>query len=241
MSRGEWGPAIQALSRIDDPDVRVLNKAGCILRENLQDLPNALECHERALRQATGGERADTLMYLGIVHNDMRQHEEALKCYSQALQWYENETPRDPATIARCLVGLGNSHWACQQLDEALECTQRALVLREQEVKPVNEFEIAGCLGNMGNILHDRGDMEGALVCAKRAADILSRCGPGDPRLAAALNNLGAMYQVCEDYVKAREYFQRALETLPIENHPYRISTLNNVSRLNAIEKGHKS
>ncbi|UJR32196.1 hypothetical protein I4U23_019661 [Adineta vaga] len=241
ISRGEWNQAIDAMAGIKDPNVRVLNKAGCILHEYLQNLPAALECHERALRQAIDRERAETLVYLGNVHNDMGQHVEALKCYSQALQWYENENPKDPATIARCLVGLGNSHWACKQLDEALDCARRALILREQEVKPRNDFDIAGCLGNMGNILHDQGDMEGALACAKRAAEILNQCGKGDPRLAAALNNLGAMYQVCGDYPKARENFQRALDALPTENHPYRTSTLNNIARLNTIEKAQKS
>ncbi|CAF1140987.1 unnamed protein product [Adineta steineri] len=240
IAHGEWDQAINAFSRIEDPNVRVLNKAGCLLREHLQNLPGALECHEQALRKATNREKADTLMHLGTVNNDMRQHNEALKCYSQALQWYENEKPKDPATIARCLVGLGNAHWACRQLNEALDCAQRALNIREQEVKPRNDFEIAGCLGNMGNILHDQGDMEHALSCAQRAADILSQCGKNDPRVAAAYNNLGAMYLVCGDYSKAREYFQRALDSLPIENHPYRISTLNNIARLNAIEKGQK-
>ena len=139
--------------------------------------------------------------------------------------------------IALCLVGLGNAHWTCGQLDEALDCAERALLLREQEVKPKNDFDIAGCLGNMGNILHDQGNMERALSCAQQAADILSKCGKGDPRLAAALNNLGAMYQVCGDYGKAREYFGQALESIPDENHPYRTSILNNIARLNAVER----
>ncbi|CAF0832069.1 unnamed protein product [Adineta ricciae] len=241
ISRGEWNQAIEAMSQIEDPSVRVLNKAGCILREYLNNLPAALDCHERALRQATNQEQADTLVYLGTVYNDMRQFDEGMKCYSQALHIYENQNPQDPAAIARCLVGLGNSHWACKQLDEALDCAQRALALREKEVKPRNDFDIAGCLGNMGNILHDKGDMKQALACAKRAVDLLNQCGKGDPRLAAALNNLGAMYQVCGDYPKARENFQRALDALPIENHPYRISTLNNIARLNAIEKNQQS
>jgi len=142
--------------------------------------------------------------------------------------------------IARCLIGLGNTHWARGELTEALACAERALVLREHAVHPRNEFEIAACLGNMGNILHDQGDISRALVCAKRAVDILSACGRGDPRLAAAYNNLGAMYQACKEYGKAREYFERALKTLPDENHPHRKSTLNNIARLNEIEKAGK-
>jgi tetratricopeptide (TPR) repeat protein len=188
------------------------------------------------LDKATGREKAETLIYLGIAYHDMKQHSEALKCFTQALAFYEKEKPRDPAMIARCLVGLGNTHWANGHLDEALSCAERALAIREREVKPRNDFDVAACLGNMGNILHSQGEIGRALECAKRAADILSVCGRGDPRLAAAYNNLGAMYQASGDYGKARDYFERALKCLPNENHPHHRSTLNNIARLNDIE-----
>jgi tetratricopeptide (TPR) repeat protein len=168
----------------------------------------------------------------------MKQYDEAIKHFKQALQFYEKEPVKDSAMIARCLVGLGNAYWACQELDEALVCAERALVLREHAIKPRNDFEIAACLGNMGNILHDQGDITRALSCAKRAVDILTRSGKDDPRLAAALNNLGVMYQACEDYGKAREYFERALKCLPDQNHPHRKSTLNNIARLHEVENG---
>ncbi len=236
ISRGMWAQAVDALVRIEDPNVRVLNKQGCLLRERLQDLPGALECHQEALVQATDRGKAETHLYLGVVHHEMKAYDEAMKHYSQALEWYEKEPNKDSAMIARCLVGLGNTHWARGELDDALACAERALVLREHAVQPRNDFDIAACLGNMGNILHDQGDFGRALTCAKRAVEILSQCAGGDPRLAAALNNLGAMYQAREDYGKAREYFERALKALPDENHPHRKSTLNNIVRLNEIE-----
>jgi tetratricopeptide (TPR) repeat protein len=233
---GRWAQAVDALARIEEPNVRVLNKQGCLLREHLKDLPGALECHLEALVQATDQGKAETLMYLGIVHHDMEQYVDAIKYYSQALEWYEKQPIKDSAMIARCLVGLGNAHWARGELDDALACAERALVLREHAVQPRNDFEIASCLGNMGNILHDQGDIGRALTCAKRAVEILSTCARGDPRLAASLNNLGVMYQGCGEYGKAREYFERALKSFPDENHPHRKSTLNNIARLNEIE-----
>jgi tetratricopeptide (TPR) repeat protein len=236
IKAGYWAQAVDSLARIENPNVRVLNKHGCLLRERLNDLPGALECHQEALVQATDRGKAETLIYLGMVHHDMKKYTDAIKFYSQALEWYEQEPKKDSAMIARCLVGLGNTHWARGELDEALACAERALVLREHAVHPRNDFDVAACLGNMGNILHDQGDIARALMCAKRAVDILSACGRGDPRLSAALNNLGAMYQSCKDYGKAREYFERALKSLPDENHQYRQSTLNNIARLNDIE-----
>jgi tetratricopeptide (TPR) repeat protein len=169
----------------------------------------------------------------------MKQHAEAFKAYSQALQWFESEKKRDLHMIARCLIGLGNAQWARQQLDEALNFAERALAIREHEIKPRNDFDVAACLGNMGNILHDQGDVDRALSCATRAVDLLGACGKGDPRFAAALNNLGAMYQANGNLIKAREYFQRALESFPNENHPHRKSTLANIARLDMFEKLH--
>ena len=237
---GYWALAVDALARIADPNVRVLNKRGCLLRERLQDLQGALECHQEALVQATERGKAETLIYLGIVQHDLKQYADAIKHFTEALEWYEKEPVKDSTMIARCLVGLGNAHWARKELDEALACAERALVLREHAIQPRNDFEVAACLGNMGNILHDQGDLARALSCAKRAVDILSRCAPGDPRLAAGLNNLGAMYQACGEYDKAREYFERALKSLADEDHPHRKSTLNNLARLKEMQKGRK-
>ncbi|CAF3781609.1 unnamed protein product [Rotaria sp. Silwood1] len=240
IERSEWSQAATIFARIINPNVRVLNKYGCLLREHLNNLSGALECHQQALLKATDREQAETLIYLGLVHKSMKQHAEAFDVYSRALQWFENETKREPIMIARCLIGLGNAQWARRQLTEALDYAERALAIREHEIKPKNDFDIAACLGNMSNILHDQGDIQRALSCATRAADLLSICGKDDPRLAAALNNLGAIHMANGDLVKAREYFERALESISNENHPHRKSTLSNIARLDMIEKLNK-
>lgn len=156
------------------------------------------------------------------------------------MEWFENEKKRDPAMIARCLTGLGVAQWGLKNLDEALDYIERALAIREHEIKPKDDFDVAGCLGNMSNILHDQGDVERALSCATRAADILSKCGKNDPRLTAALNNLGAMHRANGDMVKAREFFQRALDSISNEDHPYRKSTLANIALMDSLEKSKK-
>ena len=240
IRKGYWAQAVDCLARIENPNVRVLNKQGCLLRERLQDLQGALQCHKDALIQATDRIKAETFIYLSIVYYDLKQYGESIKHYTQALQWFEDQPIKESAMIARCLVGLGNAYWARGDLDEALACAERALTLREHAVHPRNELEIAACLGNMGNILHDKGDIPRALTCAQRAVEILTVYAPGDPRLAAAYNNLGAMYQACGEYGKARDYYERALNGLPDENHPHRRSTLNNIARLNEIINAQK-
>ncbi|CAF1090848.1 unnamed protein product [Rotaria sp. Silwood1] len=138
--------------------------------------------------------------------------------------------------LAKCLLGMGTVHWAREELDDALSYVERSLAIREQEVKPKNDFDIAACLGNMGSILYHKGDINRALQCATRAVELLRQCTNGDPRLAAALNNLGALHQANGDFVKARQHFEEALACLHDTTHPYRTSTANNIARLNLLE-----
>lgn len=240
IARGEWARAAQLLAGISNTSTRVLNKLGCLYREHLNDPQGALNYHQQAMTKASDREKDETWICLGLVRHNMRDYEKAFQCYSQALQNLENEKNRDPALIARCLVGMGNAKWALDELDHALDYAERALAIREHEIKPRNDFDVAACLGNIGNILHGQGDIKRALQCAKRAVDLLSSCGKGDSRLAAALNNLGAMHHSNGDLAKAREYFERALESLPPGDHPHRKSTLNNIARLDLFEKSQK-
>ncbi|CAF4538678.1 unnamed protein product, partial [Rotaria sp. Silwood2] len=48
-----------------------------------------------------------------------------------------------------------------------------------------------------------------------RAVDLLSSSRQNDLQLAAALNNLGAIYQACGSCDKAREYFERSRNKHP--------------------------
>ena len=236
-AKGSWIQAANAYDRVIDPSARVLNKRGCLLRDHLQNLRGALACHQYALEKSSDRVHAETLVYLSITHEDLEQYNEALQCCTRALRWFEGETPRDAAMIARCLVGKSNMHWARRDLDEAYDCIERALALHEHKVHPRNDLDIAACLSNMGQILRDQNQMEPAFACARRAVEILHVCGRGDRRHAVALNNLGTMYQATGDYGKARECFVRALQSLPDENHPDRQNTRENIVRLNAVEQ----
>ena len=237
ISRREWFEAAVILVRIPNPTVRVLNKHGYLLCEYLDDLPGALKCHQQASLIATDRARAESFVYLAKVYQKMKRYEEAFGTYSKALKWFENEEKQDLAMIARCFVEMSTTQRARQRLDDALDYAERALAIREHQIQPRNDFDVATCLGNIGNILHDQGDIDRELSYALRAVELLNVCGQGDPRLAAALNNLGALYQSAGDTAKSREYFDRALANLPEENHPHRKSTLANIDQLNMIEE----
>lgn len=203
----------------------------------MNDPDGALDCHEQAIARSVDREHAESHCYLAKVYQKIERYDEALEMYSQAYQWFDNQDTQDWVMIARCLVGMSTTQRALQRLDNALDCAERALAIREQRIIPRDEFGIAACLGNLGNIFHDQGDLPQALAYTLRAAELLNICGQGDPRLAAVLNNLGALYQSVGESEKAREYFQRALECLPDENHPHHTSTLANINQLDLIEE----
>lgn len=237
MLKGNWAQAADAFERIKDPNVRVLNKHGNLLRDRLQDNEGALELHKKALEKATDRGRAETYIYLGLCNYELAQYAEALDCYNKALDWFEDKHHRDAEMVAKCYVGIGNVHWARREFDQAFEYAERALILRENEVSPRDDFDIAACLANLGNILHDQGDSVQAVIYTKRAIDLLSKCGPNDRRMAAALNNLAAMHQSRGEFDKAREAYNRALQVLPSDANVYRQSILNNLERLNEAER----
>ena len=214
-----------------------MNKLGWLSLEHFNDLDGALHYHEQALTKSINEEQAESELYLAKVYQKLQRNDEALAMYTQAFEWLNTQKQPDWVKIARCLVGMSTTQRAMGRLENALDCAEQALAIREHRIKPRDDFGIAACLGNMGNILHDQGDIDRALSCALQALNLLNTCQKGDPRLAAALNNLGALYQSADENEKAREYFQRALQSLPDEKHPHHESTLANINQLNLHEQ----
>lgn len=234
---GEYQQAVNIYASISDPNARVLNAQGCLLHEHLGNSASALECYQRALTKAQGNERVETLILLGTVHNRLKQHDDADKYFSEGIKLLENENQKNPSLHAKCLLGMSNIYFARRNFDDALYCIEQSLAIREDEVKPRNDFEIAACLGNMANIFHHKGDTKQALQRATQCVELLRECTDGDPRLAGALNNLGAFHRYNGDLAQARHCFEEALACLRNTNHPYHKSTLNNIARLNLLEQ----
>lgn len=232
---GNYAQAADAYDRVKNPNVRVLNKHGSLLRERLQDPQGALDRHLRALEKATERGRAETFIFLGLAHHDLGQQGDALQCYSQTLRIVDEDKHRDPGISARAYAGMANVYWVQRDLEKALECAKRALVIREKEIRPRNDTDVATSLGNIGNILHDKGDVDTAIVYGRQAVDLLIHCAPGDRRLAAALNNLGAMHQSKGDYIQARDYYKQALESMPTEHLVYRQVAENNIAQIDEL------
>ena len=225
IERGQWLKASKLLSEIPNPSTRIFNKLGSLYREHLNDPSTALKYHMDALAKAEQSEKGETMILMGLCHQALKNYDDAFQTYSKAAKLLEKETEKKLPLISRCYVGMGNAKKSLKNLDAALEYTEQALAIREHQIQPRNDYDVASCLSNIGNILHEQHEYKRAIVYTSRAVELFSVCAPKDPRLAAALNNLGAMYQSTGQFDEAEQCFQRALDVLSDENHPYREST----------------
>ena len=233
MTRRQWSKAERTLKRIIDPSVRVLNKRGRLHREYLDDPATGLLLHQKAFAKAVNRERYETLTYIGRACLQLKEKESSLKFYERALNFYQGEEEKDLSMICRCFIGIANAQRLMKKFDESLKTAEKALRIREYELKPIDESEIAACLGTIGSILFDQGEVNKAIEVTNRSLELLEKGNGNDPRLSAALSNLGTMHNAIGQREKAREYFEKALNCLPDENHFQGHSTMKNLEILN--------
>jgi tetratricopeptide (TPR) repeat protein len=88
---------------------------------------------------------------------------------------------------------------------------ERALALYENAMGSDDPI-VASILNNLGYLLQEQGDLEGARTIHERALAISeSALGVDHPDVAACLNNLGTLLRDCGDRAQALPYFERAL------------------------------
>jgi tetratricopeptide (TPR) repeat protein len=160
----------------------------------------------------------------------------AFGCHTRALALRQsNELSPDQAAIATNLIGLANAHWARHEYTEAVNYTQRALILRESLV-PVNEASVAATLSILGSIYQDSGNIGLAIDLCKKALVLFERTLSSDsPILADLLCNLGVMQVSMESLEDAYRNFDRAVKIyqkfLP-QDHPDRVAAENEYQRI---------
>ena len=109
------------------------------------------------------------------------------------------------------------------------------LELLNKEYGP-NHPNIASCVNNMGLVLQDMGDLQGAKEFYEQALRIDKKeYGPNHPNMATLLNNLGLVLQKMEDLLGAQEHIGRALEIFRQslgEEHPKTVAVRENLASL---------
>jgi len=116
------------------------------------------------------------------------------------------------ASAANLYDALGFQGSTVALFQEAKADYERAVALGEAAFGNESS-QVAIYVNNLGDVLQDLGDLEGAKVCYERALKIDETVyGPDHPEVAIEVNNLGSVLQTIGDWEGAKAYFERALK-----------------------------
>ena len=137
-----------------------------------------------------------------------------------------------PEQTARLLNKVGMYLHGRAQFAESTIVLERALAISEAAYGP-DHPTVATYLSNLGNMMRDMGDLQGARQHFERALAIDEAAyGPNHPTVATYLSNLGNMMRDMGDLQGARQHFERALaisEAAYGPNHPTVATDINNL------------
>ncbi len=147
----------------------------------------------------------------------------------QRLQAQESE---DAIKTCGCALSLAmDAVWL--KLGEKL--ATRLLKTREHILGPEHPDTLSS-LNNLGVLLSDKGDYDGAEACYRRAlAGREKALGPEHPDTLSSIGNLGVLLWETGNYEGAEEYYRRALtgqNKVLGPDHPDTLSSLNNLGVL---------
>jgi len=72
--------------------------------------------------------------------------------------------------------------------------------------------DVATCLGSVGEVQYQRGDLDAVMYCCQRSLEIRERVEPDSLSVASTLNDIGAVYCARGDLDEALSYLGRSLE-----------------------------
>ena len=188
-----------------------LSNLGSVHSE-MGDLATARDFFQRShvLREENYGEMhphvADSLSNLGILYSKICSHVEAIQYHERALEMRKKLFFEDHGLIADSYNNLALAYKFAGQLEKAKECFQSALHIREK-VSGKDHPVVAALLSNLGVLYMELEEMEKSKAALHCAVEISSH------RMGSYLFNLGLVYQRCQEFDRAAEYFDAAENT----------------------------
>lgn len=162
---------------------------------------------KRAVDFVTKRVRGLFLVVLGDIESALGNLPEAGEYYRQALKVSEQNA--DPDTTIKALQGLGTYHWSLGDFQEALKHCHQALDLLDG--RKDRWWTRCKTLSTLGVLYIEVGHYEKALDFLLEAVEVSSR--QKDKRaLAVCLNNLATGYSGQEQYDRAIEILEQAID-----------------------------
>ena len=181
----------------------------CLFDVAMNYFSQALEFVHRS-EECIDDDEAICYVFLGSVHHDMGDLEQAKEYHEHALNIRLIKLGPDHLDVAMCYNTLGSVHHL-GDLKQAKEYHERALTIYLKNLGP-DHLDVAMCSNNLGSVHHHLGDLEQAKEYHERALTIyLKMLDPDHPDVATCYNDLGTVHCDLGDLEQAKEYHERAL------------------------------
>lgn len=190
-------------------EARILNRMGATYRQR-GDYPVALDYYFKALklysRLNSEIDKADVCNNIGIVYLYQKDYEKALKYYKVALETYNTHEYNEGRGTA--YLNIGEVYAKMGELDTAKDYYIKALVFAKSE----NDMEGIGTIYNeIAYINIVQNNLHEATYYLRQANDIFTRLN-NSIRIAECNINYGDLYMRTNDYQKAQQHYQKALD-----------------------------
>jgi CHAT domain-containing protein/tetratricopeptide (TPR) repeat protein len=149
---------------------------------------------------------AGSYQNLGYMKWEMGEYDAARPLMERAIAIQEKTLGPDHPELGGSLLNLGILMMFVGETDRAEESLRRSISILEKAGHPA----VAGGYAMYALFLGGKGDLLAARQHHERALEVLERTeGPGSPRFAWTLNNLGDVHAELGEYDRARECFAR--------------------------------
>lgn len=158
---------------------------------------------------------ATTLLNAATAYRAAGDYAQALRFYRQALQIYEGIIQPDDYRYAGLYNNMSILLEKMEENEEAIDCAKKALAITEK--MEGGEIQTAVTLTNMALAYFKISDTEEAKRLLERALSIFEKDGEGaDEHYSGALAGMGEACYRMEDYEKALEYYEKALDKIKL-------------------------
>ncbi len=154
---------------------------------------------------------ATTLLNTATAYRACGNLEESLDYYNQVQAIYDRQLPADHMLMAGLKNNISLLYQEMGNYAQAKERQLEALAIAE---KNGAAYECAVTYANLAGTCMQLGEREAAYAFAMKSAEIFRQEHVADSHFAAALSTLGACCYHEGDFVKARDYYAEAMETV---------------------------
>lgn len=193
-----------------------LKKAKSLFEQNRLD--EALQASLRVLNQAK--KVADmNIIYecnelIATIFKKSNNYEKALDYYLQNLKLLKNS--KDLKKIAYINQRIGAMYFELNMLDKSEFYLNNIIILNDKTTEYESNLAIA--YSGLSGIYVEKGDLQLAEIYAQKAIEIQKRKNE-DISIVKTLNNLGSIYLLKKDYIKAKKVYFEALRRIDLSKN----------------------